>query len=193
MRPTALFLTLFGFYVALSGQIHNWFLMSVGAGCCLATTILSVHMGVCDDEGLPVRYWPRTIAYVPWLLWQIFLANIDVAKQVWRPTLALSPNTRRVPHSLKTGYGIATYANSITLTPGTVTIEADEDGFLVHALTKEAGEDVIDVEGPSTMQGWVRWIESIPGAEPAKRAKPPKPPKPDADEPADGGDEEDDS
>ncbi len=173
MRPFALFLTLFGFYVALSGQIHNWFLMAVGAGCCLATTILSVHMGVCDDEGLPVRYWPRTIIYIPWLLWQIFLANIDVAKQVWRPKLALSPNTRRVPHSLKTGYGIATYANSITLTPGTVTIEADEDDFLVHALTQSAGEDVIDTAGSATMQGWVRWVESIPGAEPAKRAKPP--------------------
>ncbi len=156
MRPFALFVSLFGFYVALSGQIHNTFLMGAGVVCCLLVTLLSVRMGLCDDEGIPVTHWPRTFAYTPWLLWQIALANIDVARRVWSPELPISPRMIEVPHNLKTGYGVATYANSITLTPGTVTVEAPTDTpFVVHALTAQAGDDVL----AGDMLQRCRWVE----------------------------------
>lgn len=156
MRPFALFVSLFGFYVALSGQIHNTFLMGAGLVCCLLTTLLAVRMGLCDDEGIPVSHWPRTFAYTPWLLWQIALANIDVARRVWKPELRISPRMIEVPHTLTSGYGVATYANSITLTPGTVTVEAPSDApFVVHALTKEAGDDVL----AGDMLQRCRWVE----------------------------------
>lgn len=156
MRPFALFVSLFGFYVALSGQLHNTYLMAAGAVCCFFTMLLAVRMGLCDDEGIPVSQWPRTLAYIPWLLWQIALANVDVARRVWSPELPISPRMIEVPHDLKTGYGIATYANSITLTPGTVTVEAPTDSaFVVHALTKGAGDDVL----AGDMLQRCRWVE----------------------------------
>ena len=171
MRPTALFVSLFGFYVVLSGQITNAFLMIVGAGCCLVVTLLSVHMGICDGEGMPVRYWGRTFRYTPWLMWQILLANFDVARRVWSPSLPIDPCMVEVPHRLVTGYGIATFANSITLTPGTVTVEAGDGLFLVHALTKEAGDDVTTGD----MHDRVRHIEGEDPPDEDKRRERPLP------------------
>jgi multicomponent Na+:H+ antiporter subunit E len=76
-------------------------------------------------------------------MWQIVLANIDVAKRVWSPVLPIAPRVIRLPHRLKTAFGISTYANSITLTPATVTIEIGTDEFIVHALTKECADDLL--------------------------------------------------
>lgn len=154
MRPIALFVTLFAFYVALSGMIHDWYLMTLGVGSALVVTLLSVHLGIVDDEGMPVRFWPRTAMYVPWLLWQIVLANWDVFKRVWAPKLDISPCVVRVPHRITDGYGIATYGNSITLTPGTVTIEASEGEVLVHGLTEAACADV----AAGGMRDRVAWV-----------------------------------
>ncbi len=142
MRPLILLLSLAAFYLTLSGQFHNRFLLIAGAVCCVGVTLLSMHMGAADEEGVPAKYWVKTALYVPWLMWQIVLANIDVARRVWSPTLRINPKMIRVEHDLKTGYGIAAYANSITLTPGTVTVEAGDREFLVHALTDEAAADL---------------------------------------------------
>jgi multicomponent Na+:H+ antiporter subunit E len=154
MRPIALFVTLFAFYVALSGMIHDGYLMSLGVGSALAVTLLSMHLELVDDEGMPVRYWGRTARYLPWLLWQIVLANWDVFKRVWGPKLDISPCVVRVPHRIAEGYGIGTFANSITLTPGTVTIEADEHEVLVHGLTEGACADV----AAGGMRDRVAWV-----------------------------------
>lgn len=143
MRQFLLFASLCGFYALLSGQFHNTFLMVVGGVACLGITLISGRLGTADEEGLPIEYWLRTAGYVPWLIWQILLANIDVAKRVWSPNLPIAPRMIRIKHSLKTAYGISTYANSITLTPGTVTAEIGDDEFVVHALTKEAADDLL--------------------------------------------------
>jgi multicomponent Na+:H+ antiporter subunit E len=146
MRSFVLFAALFGFYVLLSGQIHSGFLMVVGAIACLVITLIARHMGTVDDEGMPFQYWLSTVAYSPWLIWQVVLANIDVAKRVWAPNMPISPRMIRVEHELKTPYGIATYANSITLTPGTVTVRIEDDFFEVHALTEGAAKDLFGGE-----------------------------------------------
>lgn len=142
-----LFVSLFAFYVVLSGQISSMYLMSAGAVSCLAITALCVRLGIADDEGMPVEYWPRTAVYIPWLLWQVLLANIDVLKRVWKPgKLDIQPHMIEVPHELRTPYGLATYMNSITLTPGTVTVDVGEDTLLIHALTKGAADDLLEGE-----------------------------------------------
>ena len=155
MKTIALFASLIAFYGMLSGQFHSFYLMMAGVVSAAAITALAKQLRILDDEGLPLRYWLRTALYLPWLMWQVILANIDVAKQVWRPSLDISPRMIRVPHELETAYGIATYANSITLTPGTVTVEIGEREFLVHALTKQAADDLLSGE----MHRRVKWVE----------------------------------
>lgn len=143
MRPLVLFLTLEAFYLALSGQFHSRFLMVGGVIASLAITAIALRMRVVDDEGMPARFWVRTVPYIPWLMWQIWLASVDVAKRVWSPGLPIAPRVDRIPIRIKTGYAVATYANSITLTPGTVTIEVGKDAFLVHSIADAMAEDLI--------------------------------------------------
>ncbi|PRP97652.1 putative monovalent cation/H antiporter subunit E [Enhygromyxa salina] len=162
MHAWILFVSLMAFYVVLSGQIHSAFLMGAGLVCSAAITLLSKRLGIIDDEGMPFRWWFRTLKYLPWLLWQVFLANIDVLKRVWKiGQLDIQPQMITVPHELRTAYGVATYVNSITLTPGTVTVEVGKDELLVHALTTDAANDllagemhrrVLAVEGPQEVQ-----------------------------------------
>lgn len=147
MHALILFVSLMAFYVVLSGQITSVFLMGAGVVCCAAITVLAMRLGIVDDEGLPYRWWWRTALYLPWLLWQVFLANIDVLKRVWAiGKLDIQPRMITVPHELRTAYGIATYMNSITLTPGTVTVDVGKDELLVHALTEDAAEDLLTGE-----------------------------------------------
>jgi multicomponent Na+:H+ antiporter subunit E len=142
MHALLLFVSLLAFYIVLSGQIGSAFLMGAGVVSCAAITLLAKRLGIVDDEGMPYRWWWGALKYAPWLIWQIFLANVDVLKTVWRPRLHIQPQMIKVPHELRTAFGIATYMNSITLTPGTVTVEAGKDEFLVHALTQGAADGV---------------------------------------------------
>ena len=143
LRAIVLFFSLFGFYALLSGQFHSTYLMVVGAICCALIVALSSYMRGLDREGVPFEHWSKTFFYIPWLLWQILLSNLDVARRVWSPKVAISPCVVTIPHRLRTPFGIATYANSITLTPGTVTVDIGASEFLVHALTQEAAQDLL--------------------------------------------------
>ena len=147
MHAAILFVSLMAFYVVLSGQVTSAFLMGAGVVTCLAITLLARRLGIVDDEGVPHRWWARTAMYLPWLLWLVLLANIDVLKRVWKPgPLDIQPRMIEVPHELDTAYGVATYMNSITLTPGTVTVDVGKGELLVHALTKAAADDLLSGE-----------------------------------------------
>ena len=78
------------------------------------------------------------------LLWQIVLANIDVAKIVLSPTMPLQPAVIKFDPGLRTELGKTILANSITLTPGTLTIDVQGDIFIVHALTLAAAQGVVE-------------------------------------------------
>ena len=75
--------------------------------------------------------------YLPWLLWEIVKSNIDVAKIILNPKLPMRPHIIRVASSQKSDVGMATFANSITLTPGTITLAIREGEIIVHALADE--------------------------------------------------------
>ncbi len=151
-----LFFSLFAFYVVLSGQVTNSFLMIAGVVCCLGITLLCRRLGIVDDEGVPYQYWWRTIVYLPWLIKEIFKSNIDVLKIVWKPgPMPIAPHMVKVPHSLRTTYGLVTYANSITLTPGTVTVEIGDDAFLVHCLAPAFSEGLLSGD----MEARCKWVE----------------------------------
>lgn len=78
------------------------------------------------------------------LLVEIIKANIDVAKIVLSPSLPITPGFVKVRNPLKKDMNKVIYANAITLTPGTLTVDVTDEGFIIHALTKEAGEGVED-------------------------------------------------
>jgi multicomponent Na+:H+ antiporter subunit E len=89
-----------------------------------------------------LRHGPGLVAYVPWIMREIWLANIQVVKVVLDPRLPIDPVLVRVPARYSSDLARTVFANSITLTPGTITIEAGPDEFLVHALVRAAGEDL---------------------------------------------------
>jgi len=100
-------------------------------------------MGLLDEEGVPIHLQLRLITYIPWLVWKCIKANIDVALRIVNPSLPISPRLISVRASQRTDLGRVIYANSITLTPGTVTCDADKEEFVVHALTKAAADELV--------------------------------------------------
>ncbi|MBK8264398.1 MAG: Na+/H+ antiporter subunit E [Nannocystis sp.] len=156
MRYLIFVVLLAGFFGLLSGQFHNGFLMVVGALCIALIALISARMALVDEESYPdLGTWVRMSLYVPYLFWQIVLSNWDVFKRVWDPALPVSPQLVRAPFSTRTAFGTVTFANSITLTPGTVTIEVLEGEFLIHALTTEAADGVKD----GSMEAQVKRLE----------------------------------
>lgn len=126
---------LFGFWLLLSGMFTP-FLLAAGVGASLAVAWLAWRMEVADREGQPMHVALKAIAYWPWLVLEILKSGWQVTKIVLHPRLPASPTLARFRPSQKSTVGLVTHANSITLTPGTVTVEAGHDAFLVHALTR---------------------------------------------------------
>ena len=90
-----------------------------------------------------LRFAPRLIGYTPWLLKEIVLANWQVLKIVVDPKLPIDPVVVRFTPALTTDLALTTLANSITLTPGTITLDLEGTEFTVHALTSAGGADII--------------------------------------------------
>jgi multicomponent Na+:H+ antiporter subunit E len=108
----------------------------------LGVVVLSRRMGVADEEGHPLHLLPRTLTYWPWLMLEIAKSTWDVTKIILNPKLPISPTLIRVRASQRSAVGVATYANSITLTPGTITARVSGHEFLVHAVTRSGAEDL---------------------------------------------------
>ena len=88
----------------------------------------------------------RFIKYIPWLLYQILLSNIHVAYLVLSPKLPIDPKMIRFKTKLKKEMSLAVFANSITLTPGTITADIKNGEFYVHALSKKVADDLLTGE-----------------------------------------------
>lgn len=129
--------TLFAFWLLLSGMPVPFLVLS-GLGCAIAVVFLSGRLNLVVDEGTPIRLvWGRLAVYCPWLIKEIALAAWDVSMRILNPRLPISPTLVEFRPSQKTDAGLAIHANSITLTPGTISVEAEPGRFLVHALTEE--------------------------------------------------------
>jgi multicomponent Na+:H+ antiporter subunit E len=83
------------------------------------------------------------LAYAPWLLREIWIANIQVVRLVLDPRLPIDPVVVRLPTRYTSDLARTTLANSITLTPGTVTIDVEDETLVVHAITRAGGDDVL--------------------------------------------------
>jgi multicomponent Na+:H+ antiporter subunit E len=134
LRAFGLGAILFGFWLLLSGH-YTPLLLSLGVGSSALVVYLSIRMDVVDREGVPLHLSGRVWLYLPWLMKEIFVANVAVAKIILDPRLPISPRIVTFRGSQRTDLGRAIYANSITLTPGTITTGVEGQDFEIHALT----------------------------------------------------------
>jgi multicomponent Na+:H+ antiporter subunit E len=127
---------LFAFWLLLSGYFTA-FLVSAGLGCAVATVLFASRMKVIDREGIALQSVPRLVPYWIWLLKEVVKSAWQVSLIIVHPRLPISPTMVSFRPTQKTSVGLVIHANSITLTPGTITVEADAAQFLVHALTRD--------------------------------------------------------
>lgn len=121
-------------------------LLSLGLLSVTAVVACVSRLEVLDDEGVPVHLLPGLIRYVPWLIGQVIRSNLDVARRIVSPELPIHPSVIKVDATHHTEVGRVTYANSITLTPGTISLDVSAETIEVHALTEDAANDLMSGE-----------------------------------------------
>lgn len=128
------------FWLALSGYFHEPLILSFGVISILLVIALCIRMKIMDEETVPYLNMPKTLTYFIWLGKEIVKANVQVVKAVLSPDMQVSPTMVKIPSTPDTEIGKTMFGNSITLTPGTVTVEMSEDEILVHALLEEMSD-----------------------------------------------------
>ncbi|MEE8306669.1 MAG: Na+/H+ antiporter subunit E [Gammaproteobacteria bacterium] len=134
-------LVLFCFWLVLSG-IYTVITVPAGILSVIGVVALAHRMGIADDEGHPIHLSLGALTYWPWLALEIAKSAWDVTKIILHPKLPISPTLIRIRASQRSAVGLATYANSITLTPGTITARVSGDEFLVHAVVRGGAKDL---------------------------------------------------
>lgn len=151
----ALGLALAAAWLLWSGYFDNALLLGLGAASVLFVLRVARRMGIVDEEGAPLHLLPRLPLYAPWLLWEIVKSNVDVGLRILHPRMPIRPVVFRTRAGQRTDLGRVIYANSITLTPGTVSIDMEGDTILVHALHPGARDGV----QRGAMDRRVAWLE----------------------------------
>lgn len=144
MRCVLMFLILFVHWVIWSGMLDA-FHLSLGVISCAIVTFMS-HDFLFQREKFTwsaVSEAFRFIAYIPWLMYQIVLSNIHVAKIVLNPEMPIDPKFVWYDCTLKKDISQVTLANSITLTPGTITTEITDGRYYVHCLDQKVADDLM--------------------------------------------------
>ena len=155
MVAVGLLVVFMAFWLVLSGQTTAYLI-----GCGLVTSLAIVGVlwrkGLLQDGAWLGRFmtW-GALTYFPWLLKEVVVANWKVLQLVWSPTLKLEPSMVEVALEPTTPMGHTVLANSITMTPGTVSVEVEPGSILVHAINAEARDGLQE----STMAQRVRALE----------------------------------
>ena len=140
-RFIILIVALSALWLLLSGYFDKPLLLVLGAVSVLFSAWLAMRAKILDNDSVPMGLMPGIIGYWIWLAGEIGKANLVVMRHALSVEPKLSPKLFLVPNPPKSDVGKATFANSITLTPGTVSVDLREDEILVHGLT-EAIADV---------------------------------------------------
>jgi multicomponent Na+:H+ antiporter subunit E len=139
MAIASVFLACLGLWIVLSGHFT---VLNVTLALLSSGAVAAMNRDIEAVSPL-LRVAPAFLAYVPWLLKEIVVANLQVAKLVLDPALPIDPVVVRFKAPLSQDLALMTLGNSITLTPGTVTLEVEGREFVVHALTARAGADLV--------------------------------------------------
>lgn len=126
-----------------SGHFHEPFLWLLGIASVAFCIWMVRRMRILDAETAPTQYGIRPLLYLPYLIKEIAQSNAEVARIVLSPRMPLRRTMVEVRSHQRTEVGRVVFANSITLTPGTVSVRVEDDQILVHALSYEgAAEDM---------------------------------------------------
>lgn len=135
-----------GLWLLLSGMFSPLMIV-LGLLSCLLVTLIAVRMELVRStvSPTPIKFVPL-LRYLMWLSYEIVLSNLDVSRRILTGRSTISPTVIRVPSSQHSRFAQVIYANSITLTPGTVSINVREKEIRVHALTREAANSLLKGE-----------------------------------------------
>jgi multicomponent Na+:H+ antiporter subunit E len=139
-----LFLLLFLFWLLLTGSLEPAELIAGSVVALVVTLISRPHLTIFNGLRLTPSALPAFIAYLGVFLWELIRANFDMARRVLSPKLPLQPALVEVRTELHSPLGRLILANSITLTPGTLTVDVGDDTLLIHWIDAPEG---IDIEG----------------------------------------------
>jgi len=135
MRGIAIFIVLFALWLLLSG-IYTPMITGLGFASSLLVVFIIRRMDTVDGDRVELHLSPwRLTKYMIWLMVEIARANWAVTKVILSRKMNIHQHIFTVPHTQKTDLAQVIFANSITLTPGTITIETEEGQFLVHAVS----------------------------------------------------------
>jgi multicomponent Na+:H+ antiporter subunit E len=148
------FTALYGFWVILSGRFESKYLF-IGMICALVVTFLTQDLmqpkerqaksGQVSPPSFLISAW-RFFCYSLWLLRSIVESNLQVAYLVLHPKMPVRPGLLRFTTKLYSRTGHIILANSITLTPGTITVDFDDGTYTIHALVPEAAAALVDAK-----------------------------------------------
>lgn len=129
------------FWLLLSGYIQP-LLLSFGFVSVVLVLVVLKRMDNVDRDPKQIRSGHRMLRYSIWLLGQIFSSSAHVTKLVWGSSSKLSPALAKIPVDKVPPGNRVLYANSITLTPGTLSVDLQDDTVTVHALQKSSIEEL---------------------------------------------------
>jgi multicomponent Na+:H+ antiporter subunit E len=142
------FALLFLFWILLSGRYQLKYLL-IGAGACALVTYLTNDLlyspgsrTIPSGAGFTLSCGVRLVAYIPWLVWAIIKANIQVAMIIINPKMPIDPGFLQFKTRLTKKISLVTLANSITLTPGTITVDLQDNTFIIHSIVRGAASDL---------------------------------------------------
>lgn len=144
LRTVALVVILSAFWFLLSGRFGLQYVIflvaSVGVVIWLNPERPFRGLDPSRDGGLVglLRSIPPLVRYLVWLMWNIILANLEVARLILHPRMPINPSLVIFETRLRDPMARVVVANTITLTPGTVTIDLEDQTYLVHALVPES-------------------------------------------------------
>ena len=145
VRAAALSVVLAAAWLLWSG-LYKPLLLGLGAFSCALVVYVSLRMRLFEYSFFTLKFGWRLLGYWAWLAKEIVKSSLQVTRAVLSPGLDISPTVTEVDAQSRHPVDIATLGNCITLTPGTLTMRIRDGRLIVHALTREGAEDVLDGE-----------------------------------------------
>ena len=134
-----LLVLLIGFWLIVAGADSLIHMPILSISAVILTLLITLRFALLPENIKINGSWPQ---YVFWLFKEIFSSAMDVVKHAWGGDEPIDPEMRWIKTKLKSEEAMVIYANSITLTPGTVTVEIEQGSLLVHALNKSYLKDL---------------------------------------------------